>query len=92
MLTGEKIVLAADILFDCGHSLNPAVDIGQARACRLGQTASETSSQSLSNHRVLHVSMCSHAQSMQHMPHRSCKGPGKTSDATGLGLNAKHQP
>ena len=32
MLTGEKVVLGADILFDCGHSLNPAVDIGQARA------------------------------------------------------------
>ena len=32
MLTGEKVVLAADILFDCGHSLNPAVDIGQARS------------------------------------------------------------
>ena len=31
VLTGEKMVLAADILFDCGHSLNPAVDIGQVR-------------------------------------------------------------
>ena len=31
MLTGEKMVLRTDILFDCGHSLNPAVDIGQAR-------------------------------------------------------------
>jgi len=31
VLTGEKVVLDADILFDCGHSLNPAVDIGQAR-------------------------------------------------------------
>jgi hypothetical protein len=30
VLTGEKMVLSADILFDCGHSLNPAVDIGQA--------------------------------------------------------------
>ena len=29
VLTGEKVVLGADILFDCGHSLNPAVDIGQ---------------------------------------------------------------
>lgn len=29
VLTGEKVVLCADILYDCGHSLNPAADIGQ---------------------------------------------------------------
>jgi xanthine dehydrogenase large subunit len=29
VLTGEKAVLRTDILFDCGHSLNPAADIGQ---------------------------------------------------------------
>lgn len=29
MLTGELEVLRSDILFDCGVSLNPAVDLGQ---------------------------------------------------------------
>lgn len=29
MLTGEKLLLRSDILFDCGHSLNPGIDIGQ---------------------------------------------------------------
>ena len=28
-LTGEKLVLRSDIHFDCGRSLNPAVDMGQ---------------------------------------------------------------
>ena len=31
VLTGEKIVRRTDILFDCGHSLNPGIDIGQVR-------------------------------------------------------------
>ena len=31
MLTGEAIVLRSDILLDCGISLNPAVDLGQAQ-------------------------------------------------------------
>lgn len=30
VLTGEVQILRADILLDCGDSLNPAVDIGQA--------------------------------------------------------------
>ena len=29
VLTGEKLVLRSDIHFDCGQSLNPAVDMGQ---------------------------------------------------------------
>lgn len=29
LLTGEKTVLRSDLYFDCGRSLNPAVDIGQ---------------------------------------------------------------
>ena len=29
VLTGEKLVLRSDIHFDCGRSLNPAVDMGQ---------------------------------------------------------------
>ena len=29
VLTGEVDVLRADVLLDCGKSLNPAVDIGQ---------------------------------------------------------------
>lgn len=29
VLTGEQQILRADILFDCGQSLNPAVDLGQ---------------------------------------------------------------
>ncbi len=31
LLTGEKMLLRTDILFDCGHSMNPGIDIGQAR-------------------------------------------------------------
>jgi xanthine dehydrogenase/oxidase len=30
ILTGETQVLRTDLLLDCGSSLNPAVDIGQA--------------------------------------------------------------
>lgn len=29
VLTGEKLLRRTDILFDCGHSLNPGIDIGQ---------------------------------------------------------------
>ena len=31
VLTGEQRVLRSDILFDCGRSINPAVDMGQVR-------------------------------------------------------------
>lgn len=33
VLTGEKLVLQSDIHFDCGRSLNPAVDMGQVHNC-----------------------------------------------------------
>lgn len=33
LLTGEKTVLRSDLYFDCGRSLNPAVDIGQVILC-----------------------------------------------------------
>lgn len=29
ILTGETRCLQTDIIYDCGHSLNPAVDLGQ---------------------------------------------------------------
>lgn len=29
MLTGETKILQSDIVYDCGVSLNPAVDLGQ---------------------------------------------------------------
>lgn len=29
MLTGETTILQADIIYDCGQSMNPAVDMGQ---------------------------------------------------------------
>ncbi|GER40664.1 aldehyde oxidase, partial [Striga asiatica] len=29
VLTGETIILRADIVYDCGQSMNPAVDLGQ---------------------------------------------------------------
>ena len=31
VLTGEQRVLRSDILFDCGRSINPALDMGQVR-------------------------------------------------------------
>ena len=30
MLTGERRVLRSDVLHDAGHSISPAVDMGQA--------------------------------------------------------------
>ena len=29
VLTGDRIIHRVDILFDCGHSFNPAIDVGQ---------------------------------------------------------------
>lgn len=29
LLTGETRILQADIIYDCGQSMNPAVDLGQ---------------------------------------------------------------
>ncbi|CAK9175452.1 unnamed protein product, partial [Ilex paraguariensis] len=29
LLTGETRILRADIIYDCGQSMNPAVDLGQ---------------------------------------------------------------
>ena len=29
LLTGETTILRTDIIYDCGQSLNPAVDLGQ---------------------------------------------------------------
>ena len=34
VLTGQRIIHRCDILFDCGHSFNPAVDIGQVLLAR----------------------------------------------------------
>lgn len=35
LLTGEKTILESDLYFDCGRSLNPAVDIGQVSTAQL---------------------------------------------------------
>lgn len=34
VLTGEKLLRRTDILFDCGASLNPGIDIGQVWSWR----------------------------------------------------------
>ena len=31
VLTGETTIIRSDIVYDAGHSLNPAIDIGQVR-------------------------------------------------------------
>ena len=36
VLTGETSVLRTDIVYDCGKSLNPAIDIGQCEVRRRG--------------------------------------------------------
>ncbi|KAJ1432173.1 Molybdopterin dehydrogenase, FAD-binding [Sesbania bispinosa] len=40
LLTGETKFLQTDILYDCGQSLNPAVDLGQSSYQRSKETAS----------------------------------------------------
>ena len=31
ILTGETKIMQSDIMYDCGQSMNPAVDLGQVR-------------------------------------------------------------
>ena len=35
LLTGETTILQSDIIYDCGQSLNPAVDLGQVNPTTL---------------------------------------------------------
>lgn len=37
ILTGETTVLRTDIVYDCGQSMNPAVDLGQVQVFSVGQ-------------------------------------------------------
>ena len=44
-LTGDRRILRSDIHFDCGQSLNPAVDMGQVQFSVEGKsTAASTTS------------------------------------------------
>ena len=35
LITGETTILQSDIIYDCGQSLNPAVDLGQVNPTTL---------------------------------------------------------
>ena len=65
VLTGEKVLRRTDILFDCGHSLNPGIDIGQVRLFRGFSGRRQPGS-----HRSWHV--CSAAGSMACMLATDC--------------------
>ena len=39
LLTGETTILRSDIIYDCGQSLNPAVDLGQVSLALILLTA-----------------------------------------------------
>jgi xanthine dehydrogenase molybdopterin-binding subunit B len=39
VLTGDRRVLRADIMFDLGRPVNPAVDLGQVRTARTARDA-----------------------------------------------------
>ena len=47
VLTGETTIRSADIKYDCGRSLNPAVDIGQCEGGFMMGTSSEIRTRNL---------------------------------------------
>ena len=91
VLTGEKLILRSDILFDCGRSFNPAVDLGQVIHSKLSLAMhalwpSHTRTVS-SHHNSTNLSVQQQHGVLRQFHGRKVSGVSRQSDARGVQMH-----